>query len=325
MIFPLRNRFLKNHPDFRLALYVPAALLFLARLRMHLPLGRPWTEAGALRLQDSLERLELLHYALFALITLAILGLSTRRAPNILLKKQLRIIVYGLGFGVLPSTVFYAVPFIAGSRPSTGGELTVLLQALIPLVFSYSISRYRLVDIEVVLKKAATLTFSFFVIASLYLFVSSRTGLFSGNRLNAIILGILAMIFVAVGIVLVKPMLAGVEIFWATGVRLVGGTLGVLAYLPFLPKRREILRPLLVLSNWRAMVPASFLGSFLSLLFWMGGMKFAFASVAAILNQMCTIFIFILAALFLGEKATRRKIVAVILAFIGAFLAAYPF
>jgi drug/metabolite transporter (DMT)-like permease len=54
-------------------------------------------------------------------------------------------------------------------------------------------------------------------------------------------------------------------------------------------------------------------------------MKFAFASVAAILNQMNTIFIFILAALFLGEKATRRKIVAVVLAFIGAFLAAYPF
>lgn len=145
------------------------------------------------------------------------------------------------------------------------------------------------------------------------------------DLIRGIILGILAMLFVAVGIVLVKPILAGVEIFWATGVRLVGGTLGVLAYLLFRPKRREILRPLLVLSNWRAMVPASFLGSFLSLLFWMGGMKFAFASVAAILNQMCTIFIFILAALFLGEKATRRKIVAVVLAFIGAFLATHPF
>jgi drug/metabolite transporter (DMT)-like permease len=145
------------------------------------------------------------------------------------------------------------------------------------------------------------------------------------DLIRGIILGILAMLFVAIGIVLVKPMLAGVEIFWATGVRLVGGTLGVLAFLPLHPKRREILRPLLDLSNWRAMVPASFLGSFLSLLFWMGGMKFAFASVAAILNQMNTIFIFILAALFLGEKATRRKIVAVVLAFIGAFLASYPF
>ncbi|MGZ5499240.1 MAG: ATP-binding protein, partial [Candidatus Aminicenantales bacterium] len=128
------------------------------------------------------------------LITLAVLIHSTRRAPNILLKRQLRIIVSGLGFGVLPATIFYIVPFLAGARPSTGAELTVLLMALIPLVFSYSISRYRLVDIEVFLKKAATLTFSFFVIAVLYFFVSSRTRLFSENRLNAVVFGALAIV-----------------------------------------------------------------------------------------------------------------------------------
>jgi len=194
MIFPLRNRFLKDHPNVRLVLYIPAGLLVLARLRLHLPFPSALTEASAGRLQDLLERMELLHFALFGLLTLAILALSTRRAPNVLLKKQLRIIVYGLGFGIVPSTAFYIIPFVAGGRPSTGAELTVLLQALIPLVFSYSISRYRLVDIEVVLKKAATLTFSFFVIASLYFFVSSRTQLFSENRLNAIVLGILAIV-----------------------------------------------------------------------------------------------------------------------------------
>jgi len=53
-------------------------------------------------------------------------------------------------------------------------------------------------------------------------------------------------------------------------------------------------------------------------------MKFAFASVAAVLNQMNTIFIFILATIFLKEKATPWKIAAVVLAFIGAFLASYP-
>jgi PAS domain S-box-containing protein len=194
MIFPLRNRFLRNHPGVRLALYLPAGLLALARLRLHLPLGNPWTEASAQRFQDLLERLELVHFAAFGLLTLVLLAFSTRRAPNLLLKKQLRIIVYGLGFGIIPSTAFYIAPFAAGGRPGSGAELTVLLQALIPLVFSYSISRYRLVDIEVVLKKAATLTFSFFVLASLYLFVSSRTRLFSENRLNAVVLGILAIV-----------------------------------------------------------------------------------------------------------------------------------
>ncbi len=194
MIFPLRKRFLKNHPNLVLAFYAPAELLLFVRLRMHIPFPKALDETALLRTQDALERLELLHFALFALVTLAILADSARRAPNVLLRKQLRIIVAGLGFGILPSAVFYILPFAAGDRPSPGAELTVLLQALIPLAFSYSISRYRLVDIEVFLKKAATLTFSFFVIAFLYLFVSSRTRLFSENRGNAVILGVVAIV-----------------------------------------------------------------------------------------------------------------------------------
>ncbi len=194
MVFPLRKRFLKNRSDVLPFLYAPAALLFLARVRFHVPLPPRWSEVAILRYQDGLERLELLHFVVFALVTLVILAHSSLRAPTILVKKQLRIIVYGLAFGVLPSTVFYILPFIGGGRPSTAAELTVLLQALIPLVFSYSISRYRLVDIEVFLKKAATLTFSFFAIALVYFVVSSRTRLFSENRLNVIVLGVLAIL-----------------------------------------------------------------------------------------------------------------------------------
>jgi len=194
MIFPLRKRSLKRHPNLRLALYAPAMALLAVRLRMHLPVPAPLGEAAALRTHDLLERLELLQFAVFMLITMAILVHSTLRAPNVLLRKQLRIIVLGLGFGVLPSIVFYIAPFLLGGRPSTGAELTVLLQALVPLTFSYSISRYRLVDIEVFLKKAAVLTFSFFVLAFLYFFVSSRTRLLSGNRLNAMVLGTLAIV-----------------------------------------------------------------------------------------------------------------------------------
>ena len=77
--------------------------------------------------------------------------------------------------------------------------------------------------------------------------------------------------------------------------------------------------------QWKVLVPASLLGSFLSLFFWVAGMKFALASVAAVLNQMNVIFVFILAAIFLGEKATPWKVGAVALAFVGAFLASFPF
>ncbi len=194
MIFPLRKRFLKERSAFIPLVYLPAILLVLARLRFHIPLPGPWSDRAALGYQSGLERLELLHVVVFGLVTLGILAHSTLRAPSILVKKQLRIIVLGLSFGIIPSTVFYFIPFVLGRIPSTAEELTVILLALIPLTFSYSISRYRFVDIEVLLKKAATLTFTFFVIAFLYFIVSSQTKLFSENRWNAAFFGLLAII-----------------------------------------------------------------------------------------------------------------------------------
>lgn len=142
------------------------------------------------------------------------------------------------------------------------------------------------------------------------------------NLILGIILGTLAMALVAVAIIIIKPVLKEVSVVWATGIRLIGGTLPLL-FLPFFPSRRNDFKLLLKASTWQLLAPASFLGTYLSLMFWVGGMKYAFVSIAAPLNQLSTIFIFILATIFLKEKATRGRIVAVILAFLGAFLATY--
>ena len=140
-----------------------------------------------------------------------------------------------------------------------------------------------------------------------------------------ILYGVLAMFFVAFGIVMVKPVLGTVSVLWATLVRLAGGAAALVLLVPFLRRRRDVLGPLAVAGNWKALVPASFFGSYLSLVLWMGGMKYAKASVAAVLNQLNTIFIVIIAAVVLKERLTGWKIAAVVLAFIGAYLASMPF
>jgi drug/metabolite transporter (DMT)-like permease len=140
-----------------------------------------------------------------------------------------------------------------------------------------------------------------------------------------LIFGVLAMFFVAVGIVIVKPVLVTESLVWATLVRLVGGTVPLGLIIPLVPGRRAILKPLLERANWKSMIPAAFFGSYLSLIFWMGGMKYAKVSVAAALNQLNTIFIVVLAALFLKERLSLWKVAAVVLAFLGAYFAATPF
>lgn len=145
------------------------------------------------------------------------------------------------------------------------------------------------------------------------------------DRVVGIIYGILSMLFVAVGIVIIKPYLMSVSVYWATFVRLVGGLTGVLLILPFHRERRALLAPLARLGNWKAMVPAAVFGTYLSLLLWMGGMKYTQASLAAVLNQLNAVFTVVLAALFLKEGLTARKVLAVLLAFGGAILVTMRF
>ncbi len=144
------------------------------------------------------------------------------------------------------------------------------------------------------------------------------------NLFKGIGLGILAMLTMAAGIVMIKPMLAYTPVLWATQLRIGAATLALAGLVGAHPRRRRIVSPLGNPANWKTMSLASFLGTYIALLAWMAGMKYTQASVAAPLNQLATVFIFVLAAVFLKEKATRPKIAAVVLATLGAFLVSWP-
>ena len=194
LIFPQRKAVLRKRPSIAYFLYVPGLILLLARIVLFLPVTRGLDEAQVLGLTSTLERLDLAHFALYTLAALGTILFGTLRHPSFIVRKQLKWIAYGLGFGVVPFTALYVIPFVAGSAPSTAAELTVLLQALIPLSFSYSVTRYKLMDLEVIIKKASTLVISYFVLALIYLGISSQTKIFSENKMNALLLGALAII-----------------------------------------------------------------------------------------------------------------------------------
>jgi PAS domain S-box-containing protein len=194
LIFPQRKRIIKERPSLIYFLYLPGLVFFLATLVLFLPFSGRWDDSFVFSLYSRLERLEILQLGLFAVAALATIFHSLLHPPSLLVKKQLRWVFLGLGMGMAPFAIFYAVPYFLGQIPSRFSELTVLLQVLIPLTFAYSVSRYKLMDFEVLLKKAATLAVSYFVLACLYAVLSARTQMFSENKLNVLILGILAMI-----------------------------------------------------------------------------------------------------------------------------------
>lgn len=143
--------------------------------------------------------------------------------------------------------------------------------------------------------------------------------------LVGVLLGALAMLTMSVGIVLAKPVLERTDAIWATTVRLTGGAaLPALLALSTRGGRGDLRRAFTPGPAWRITIPAAVVGTYLSMLLWIAGMKFAQATVAAILNQTSTVFTLLLATLVLREPLTGRRVLAILLGCGGALLATLP-
>ncbi|MGB0154411.1 MAG: EamA family transporter [Verrucomicrobiales bacterium] len=71
---------------------------------------------------------------------------------------------------------------------------------------------------------------------------------------------------------------------------------------------------------WSFTLPMALLGPFLATLFWIGGFKYETVAWAATYNQLSTVFIILLAWMFLKEHLSHRKVAGVCLAVVGAVI-----
>lgn len=157
-------------------------------------------------------------------------------------------------------------------------------------------------------------------------FTATRHRLPDNRTRGQIVFGILltmgAIATMAFGIVLVKPLLEqrDMPLFAVTALRLAAGT-AFLALFALIGRdwRRHwtVFRPS---PTWKVAIPGSFLGAYLSLVFWVAGFKYTYAALAAVLNQTSVIFAAILAAVFLKEQFGPRKIAALVLAVVGVLI-----
>ena len=147
----------------------------------------------------------------------------------------------------------------------------------------------------------------------------SRTpeGVSRRDLIIGVLQGVMSMATLGFGIILAKPVLERTDILWATTVRQLG-SLAILAPVALLwpgrARRLAIFRPH---AAWKFSLPGAFLGSYLALILWIGGMKYTTAGNAGILNQTSTIYILILASIFLKEPFTRSKCLAAALTLLG--------
>ena len=151
------------------AIYLPAAVLMSTRV---LALIRADADPEYfVRVIALVDTLELLHLAALLAAGLAVLMRALSRVRSVTATRQLRWIVWGTTLGALPFAIGYILPFALGVTPSLSMQLLALPLAFIPLAFASAIVRYRLMDVEVILKRLLVYTAVVGAIVGMYVVI----------------------------------------------------------------------------------------------------------------------------------------------------------
>lgn len=140
-------------------LYLPAAALLTLTLDQALSYGH-WLfgKPTAARLM-AFDRIELLHLAVYALASLGVLVYRMARSSGWEQQRQLQWVAFGLGGGYIPFLLLYLAPLELGLHmPEVLTSLAVVPLAFVPLAFAYAILRYKLWDIEVIVRDTISST-----------------------------------------------------------------------------------------------------------------------------------------------------------------------
>ena len=147
-------------------IYLPALLLGGARVAV-LVQGRD--EGAVLSLVLTLvEKGEILYLAATLVAGLALMIRALGRVRSVTARRQLRWIVWGTAFGAAPFVLSYGLPFALGFEPFPGAEFSAVLLGLVPLAFASAIIRYRLMDVEVIIKRGLVYAAATAAIVAIY-------------------------------------------------------------------------------------------------------------------------------------------------------------
>lgn len=166
LVFPERpNAWVRTEAGRRLvaASYLPALVLAVTRLH-----AMQWLPGDAMaRRLGHVQDAELVYLSACLLGGLTLMIRALGRLRSVTARRQLRWIVWGSGIGAVPFVLTYAIPFLLGVEVPYG-EYSGLLLGSIPLAFASAIVRYRLMDVEVIIKRALVISAVGLVLVVIY-------------------------------------------------------------------------------------------------------------------------------------------------------------
>ena len=165
LTFHTKPRFLERRGAAFL-LYVPSLVLML--LFVVSAVGLLKYATSLLEVRWLLDRVSLAFEVLMYFAGTAALAYDFKRTEDPTIRRQLKYLRNGAFLGLLPYTVFYAIPFVFGAVPNHVMSLTVVSLGLIPLTWAYAITRYRLMDVDIIFQQGYVYTLATFAVIGVF-------------------------------------------------------------------------------------------------------------------------------------------------------------
>ena len=194
-LYPVRHRLAERRRWLAWLLYAPAVVLIALDALFLLPqLSSRFARLGQLFSHDFSEKMWMAEMACLAFALVAGAGILVYRflrSESAVVRQQLKWVVWGSAVAVTPFTLFYAMEYLTGgwlegvigeqmARRLT--DAAILPLVLIPLTFGNSVVRYRLMDVDMVVRRTAvyaltTLAVALSIGAIIYTVVLKASGL----------------------------------------------------------------------------------------------------------------------------------------------------
>ena len=165
-LYPVRYHLSEKRRSVAVLLYTPAAILIgltaILYAREYLP--------PQLRLPDNFykwtPRAVYAHFAVALVVGAGLIIYRFIKTETAVVRQQLKWVVWGSVLAIAPFTILYSIPHIYNGTDLTWlTDIAILPLALIPLTFGNSVVRYRLMDVDMVVRRAAAYALSTLAIA----------------------------------------------------------------------------------------------------------------------------------------------------------------
>jgi len=180
----------------KLLIYSPA-LIFIGVLEAEFLYSGLNSSIDAHRIYESTLYVVRPYMVLFVLSAILSLIISYRKAALEEEKAQIKWIFYGLFIGLVPFILLYELPLSIGINPLLSEELSNVFFIFIPLAFAFSIVKFRLMNIELVINRSIVYSILTVFTVSIYLFSVYLIGnifskFFSARETTVSLIGALA-------------------------------------------------------------------------------------------------------------------------------------